>query len=373
MQTDDVLALRLATQRLAGPPWESAVAAVRGLLAVQAQDAPLARASVAARCDGHADDVRAAVDAGALVRTHVLRPTWHLVAAEDLGWLLDLTSPKVARGLAGRHRQLGLDDATTAGAREAFARALADGPLARPALQRALLQGGVLGECSLVGQQVGHLLLLAELEGLVVSGPVTDAGLGGHTYVLGADRLPPSAPRDRDEALAELVGRFVAGHGPVSLADLQRWTAVTLTEARAALASLGDAVASVTVEGADLFYDVAVADAADAHRDAARAATLLLPVFDEAFLSYHDVEFPRAPGHPMADAAHRFAETGGGVVISGLVDIGTWSRTHTDRGFDVTLRLATSVSDAVRAAAHHAAAVFGRRCVPDGTPVRVVG
>lgn len=369
MKTDDVLALRLATHHLVGPPLPSPLAVVRGSLAVQAQDAPLARASVAARCDGHADDVRAALDAGDLVRTHVLRPTWHLVAATDLRWLLDLTSAKVARGLAGRHRNLGLDAAVTAGAREAFTRALADGPLARPALQRALLQGGVLGECSLIGQQVGHLLLLAELEGLVVSGPVADSGLGGHTYVLAEEKLPPAPERDRPEALAELVGRFVAGHGPVSLADLQRWTAITLAEARAALA---DAAASVTVDGAELFYDPQVADAVAPHAAAAREATLLLSVFDEAFLSYHDVEFPRAPGHPMGAAAHRFAESGGGVVIAGLRDIGTWTRTHTDRGFDVTLRLAASVSDAVRSAAIGAAEDYGRRCVAPGVSVRVV-
>ena len=126
------------------------------------------------------------------------------------------------------------------------------------------------------------------------------------------------------------------------------------------------------MDGAELFYDPQVADAVAPHAAAAREATLLLSVFDEAFLSYHDVEFPRAPGHPVGAAAHRFAESGGGVVIAGLRDIGTWTRTHTDRGFDVTLRLAASVSDAVRSAAIGAAEDYGRRCVAPGVSVRVV-
>ena len=108
MDAGAVIAARLATQRLTGPPAGSPLQVVRELLAVQAQDAPLARAMVALRCAGTASDVAAAVASGEIVRTHVLRPTWHYVAAVDLRPLLALTSPKVESGMASRHRQLEL-------------------------------------------------------------------------------------------------------------------------------------------------------------------------------------------------------------------------------------------------------------------------
>lgn len=206
MDADDVLALRLSTQRLVGPPMASPEAAVSRLLAVQAQDAPLSLASVALRTGGTADDVRDALDAGEIVRTHVLRPTWHLVAASDLRWLLELTSPRVLRGLAGRQRQLGLDEATIAAGIDVILSTLDAAPQPRSALKQALVRGGVLDDSALLGQQAAHLVMIAELRCLIASGPV-GTGLGSHTYALAERRLPPSAPRDEAESLAERPGR----------------------------------------------------------------------------------------------------------------------------------------------------------------------
>lgn len=102
MNHDDVLRDRLARQRLTGRPAVSPVDAVRGLLGVQAQDAVTAQAMVALRSTGRVTDVQAAVDAGTVVRPHVLRPTWHYVAAEELAWLLALAGPKTEASAAAR-------------------------------------------------------------------------------------------------------------------------------------------------------------------------------------------------------------------------------------------------------------------------------
>ena len=96
MDRTDVLQARLATQRLSGPPAANPTQAVSELLCVQSQDAPLARAMIAQRCEGGAEAGVVAAIAGDIVRTHVLRPTWHYVAAADLRWLLGLTSPTVS-------------------------------------------------------------------------------------------------------------------------------------------------------------------------------------------------------------------------------------------------------------------------------------
>ena len=185
MDLDAVLARRLATQRLSGPAHDTVEDAVGGLLAVQAQDAPLARWSLAMRTGYPTDDVvRSAVDSGSVVRTHVLRPTWHLVLAEDLRWLLALTSPKVVSAMAARTRQLGLDD-------EAVVRREHDRLADR-------LRGGQhltrreLARDDLRGERLGHLIMLAELEGLVCSGPLTR---GQHTYALVDEWIPPTPAR----------------------------------------------------------------------------------------------------------------------------------------------------------------------------------
>jgi len=318
---DRVLAWRLATQRLTGPAAVDPAQVVRELLCVQAQDAPLARAMIALRCDGTDADVRAAVDSGALVRTHLLRPTWHYVAAEDLRWLVALTSPRVESGLAGRHRQLGLDLARIGRGLDVLAERLAGRRFAiRRDLASALVEEGVvIGGQPLSGSQVGHLLLIAELRGLICSGPMAGRE---HAYALVDEWVPPSRAMPRDEAVVELVGRFIAGHGPVALADLVRWTRLTQGELRGALGVLGSAVIAVAVDAEELWF------APEAALPEVRpAAAHLLSTFDEAFLSYRRVGFPRSSGHPAADRVYRFAEAGGGVVISGLRDVGGLKRT----------------------------------------------
>jgi hypothetical protein len=76
---------RLHNQGLSGPPLADPVAVVRHLGAVQAQEYAIAKWSVGQRTAGvHDHDVQAAIDSGALIRTHALRPTWHFVAAEDV-------------------------------------------------------------------------------------------------------------------------------------------------------------------------------------------------------------------------------------------------------------------------------------------------
>lgn len=351
MKTDGVLAQRLATQRLTGPAASGPEQVVRESLAVQAQDAPLARASIALRAGGTAEDVGALVDAGVILRTHVLRPTWHYVAASDLGWLLDLTSAKVLSGLAGRHRQLGLDAETIARAIDATLGRLGPGsaspaePATRSELRDHLVERGVFAAGDLLGSQVGHLLHVAEQRGLIASGPLRGAE---HTYAV-FERSGPTY--GRAEAIHELVRRFFASHGPVSRADLQRWTRLTLAEIDAAIGELGDRLASDVVDGRELWWSP---DGVLGESRPARAH--LLPTFDEAFLSHRDVGFPRCADHPAGERAYRFAEAGGGVVVCDLADVGGWRRTVRGTRLSVSLNLApglrpaqlSSIEDAAR-------------------------
>lgn len=358
MDADGVLASRLARQRLTGLPAATALQVVSELLCVQSQDAPLARAMIALRCAGAEDaTVRAAVAAGEVVRTHILRPTWHYVAAKDLRWLLRLTSPKVESGMAARHRVLelaprridvGLGLIAERLARRAFA--------SRTELGVAFAEAGLLDrDDPQFGQQVGHLLLVAELRGLICSAPLD---LLDHRYALVDDVVPAAQEFNRASALDVLVERFIAGHGPVALTDLTRWARITLTEARAAASRLGEAITATRVDGVELWSPSAAAPVAS---DPARA--WLLSTFDEAFLSYRAVPWPRSPHHPDSDEPYRFAEAGGGVVILDRRDVGSWKRTRPGGRTQITLRLDPTLSgverEAVDAAVHSLVRILG--------------
>jgi hypothetical protein len=311
----EVLRQRLANQRLTGPLAADPVQVVRELLAVQAQDAPVARAMIALRSGTTEASVRAAVAEGRLIRTHILRPTWHYVATEDLRWLL-AASAKIESGSGSRRRQLGLDAARIEAGLAVIEKRLWSGNFAtRAALGSALTQAGVLAADELGGQRLTHVLMVAELRALICSAPLAEAE---HHYALVDEVVPPSAERSREAAVSELTTRFIAGHGPVALRDLNRWASVTLTEGRRAVAASD--LRRIEVDGHELWHS------AEALPETRPQSALLLSTFDEAFLSYRAVGWPRSAGHPLGNAPYTFAQSSGGVVLWKLADVGSWRK-----------------------------------------------
>ena len=308
---------RLATQRLAAAGLRRGADVVQLLRCVQAQDAPLAAWSLAMRMRPGTTyaGVLAEQAAGGWVRTHVLRPTWHLLRPEDLRWMLRITGPKVERSMGARHRGLGLDDGTTAAALAVLESCLAGpNPLVRREIATAFAAAGVPAS----GEQVGHLLLIAELRAVICSGPPRGTE---HTYVL-VEETVPAGPFDDlsdDDARRELTRRFVLGHGPASDRDLHRWSTLTLGEVRAALADLDGGLERFEVGDHVLWYDPAVPARTTRPRRA-----YLLPTFDEACLTYAATGFPRRD--PDGARQRLVSEAGGGIVVVDDDDVGTWKR-----------------------------------------------
>ena len=174
-------------------------------------------------------DLAALLDDGAVLRTHVLRPTWHFVRAEDIGWLLDLTGPRVRRVTGQQLRDAhGLDQRSIGQAVTAVTQVLASrGQLTRAQLADELRERGIRAS----SQMQMILLAHAELDGLICSGRF--AG-GEHTYALMDERVPAPRRLGRTEALAELALRYFTGHGPATERDLAYWATLTLTDVRAA-------------------------------------------------------------------------------------------------------------------------------------------
>lgn len=327
-----IIRRRLAQQQLTGPRATSVAEAVRHSLAVQAQDPPLSRWSLGLRAGVDDDAVREAISSGEVLRTHILRPTWHYVHRDDIRWLLELTSPKVLSGMRGRHRQLGITDEVLVAAFDAFRGLLSAGPMSRKELHPHLPTTGFPQQ----GQVVAHLLLVAELRGLICSGPLNDKQ--EHTYVLLDSVVPAADPLDRDEATDRLVRRFVAGHGPTSIRDLQRWCTVTKREALAVFAHPD--FQHEVVDEVDLWSLPASELPGDG-----LGAVLLLPTFDEAFLSHDRPRFPRLEGHRLGAQHINAAEAGWGFVIVDGVDVGCFRRMKSTRKTGPSVQVQLHLAD----------------------------
>ena len=348
MDAARVLSQRLATQRLSSAPLARAVDAVRLLTCVQSQERDHAFFSLALRSRRATyAAVRREHDRGAFVRTHILRPTWHFVAPEDLRWILALTSPRVLSSMKGRHRQLGLDDPSILDMGLSLLQGLLHG---RHFRTRPELNDEFVARRSPIepGQQLGHLLLVAELRGLVCSGPMKGVH---HTYALVDEVIAPTPLPDRDEALVELVRRFFTGHGPASVKDFTRWSSLTAKDTRAALAELNGSLEQVEVDGTSLWFDPHNVP----RRSPVAPAAYLFPVYDEAVLTYPQLGFPAAQGHPYHEHQDPFWAT----VVHDGTDVGLWKRSVNGDCVEVDVRLAPELGaqarEDVRAAAQRLA------------------
>lgn len=211
------------------------------------------------------------------MRTHVLRPTWHFVAPEDLRWLLALTGPRVHQASAYQYRLLGIDAALANRARAVIEKALRGGvALTREELGVRINEAGIDASGLRLAYLVGH----AELEAAICSGPRRGRR---HTYALVEERLPPARPRERDEALAELGRRYVEGHGPAQVADLAWWSGLTMADARAALESATPPLVRTAIDRRT-FY----APPTEPPAEAPRPVMHLLPNYDELLIAFRD-------------------------------------------------------------------------------------
>jgi hypothetical protein len=275
----DIARWRLRSQHLVAPHASSASEAVGGLLAVQAENPGQAAWAVAARTRAPDEaDLASLLDDGGVLRTHVLRPTWHFVRADDIGWLLDLTGPRVRRITGQQLRNAhGLDEREIEHAVAAVTQALAGTrELTRAQLADELRDGGVRGS----GQMLMILLADVELAGLICSGALVD---GEHTYALMAERVPAPRRLGRAEALAELALRYFTGHGPATERDLAYWATLTLTDVRVGLEQVRDRLDSFEHDGRTFWHAPA-----DAPSGPQQPAGHLLQILDETYRGYQD-------------------------------------------------------------------------------------
>jgi DNA glycosylase AlkZ-like len=284
--------------------------------AVQAQEYDAAKWALGLRMrEGTLDEeIERAFERGQILRTHVMRPTWHFVTPADIRWLLELTAPRVHRAMSSYNRRFELDARTQLRGTAIIERALGDARhLTRTELGDRLKRDGLV----MAGPRLALLTMYAELEGVMCSGPRRGKQF---TYALLAERAPSAGHLKRDEALATLCRRYFTSHGPATVRDFVWWSGLTTADARRGLEmnrARRDDVGSQT------YWTIG-----DAPRRTARSQLAhLLPIYDEYLVAYRDREaVPHGPSIVTSEGAgsvnfrHR-------VVIAGHV-AGTWRTTQ---------------------------------------------
>ncbi len=305
MQPEDIRRLRLLNQGILSPMAGTPAAVVARLGAMQAQEYQMAQWAVGLRAEGlTATDVEDAFARGEILRTHLLRPTWHFVVPDDIRWLLRLTAPHVHRLNAFMYRREGLDPDTLRTAAGILERSLAATPeQTRNELAEVLSQHGL----SASGHRLSYIMMYAELEGILCSGPRRGKQF---TYALLEQKAPMQNHPTREEALAHLAERYFATRGPATTKDFATWSGLPTRDARTASASLS---ARFVREGDYHLLQPPTVLPINAH------ATFLMPDYDEYGMSYKDREVlspMRPPPEPPPLTSHW-------LVIAGRIE-GTW-------------------------------------------------
>lgn len=312
----DLIAERLHNQQLIRSSKKDPCEVVASLGAIQAQDFSAAKWAIGLRAPGcHDGAVEDAFNDGRILRTHVLRPTWHLVAAADIRWMLALTAPRVHAANAYYYKRSDLDAKVFARSCAMIARVLEGGQYkTRPELAVALKRAKVAAD----GLKLAYIVMHAELEGVITSGPRRGKQF---TYALLSERAPGARLLDGDEALAELAGRYFTSHGPATVRDFAWWSGLTVSDAQRGIDAVTPKLRRETIDGR-VYWGPAARPA----RAAKGCLALLLPNHDEYLIAYKDrspvIDSSRTAANLVARSNGAFPHH---LVIDGRLE-GSWRR-----------------------------------------------
>lgn len=310
---------------------------------MQAQDFAAAKWAVGSRLQHGTDaGIQQAFDEGKILRTHILRPTWHFVAPQDIRWMLALTAPRIKAFCAGMHRQLELDQAVFKKSNATLQKALAGNrQLTRKELLPLFRQAKIRTD----ELRLAHLLMQAELDGIICSGAMNGKQF---TYALMEERAPGTKPMKPEEAVAELALRYFKSRGPATLADFSWWSGLTIADAKKGVEAYRSQFINEEVEGQHYWIhsaypplapggssslhrrsSTALPDMSDpfSHSMADASALRVLPAFDEYTVAYKDRDLVLAPKHALRSGNGIFKPI---LLKEGRI-AGTWQRTiHKD-------------------------------------------
>lgn len=275
----EILRQRLQNQQIHAPFVQTPAELVAWMGAMQAQDYEMSKWAIGVRLPNHTEGgIESALNNGEILRTHILRPTWHLVSPTDIRWMLELSRPQIERIVAGYNQRAGLDFSICEQANKTIEKALTEQPnLTRTELMQIIINQGIITS-DMRGVDI-LFMFHAELTGLVCSGERKGKQI---TYALLDERAPLSAPIHRDEALGKLAQLYFQSHSPATLKDFSWWSGLSITDSRKAIEHIKEHLETFTIDKT-VYYSF------PSKSVEVEAKTIhLLPAFDEYMVSYAD-------------------------------------------------------------------------------------
>lgn len=305
---------RLLNQHLLKNNFQAPADLVAHMGAMQAQDYPMSKWAVGCRVLNSTEHyVTAALNKAEIIRTHLMRPTWHLVSSKDIYWMLELSAPNIMAGLKGRHRDLELTEPFLQKTNQLLIRALEGNKhLTRDEIAEIMKAEKI----QLDNNRLAHILMNAELDALICNG--ADRGKIT-TYSLLSERVPEKKTLTKDEALFTLASKYFKSHGPATLPDFQWWSGLRVKDAKDALELVKSVLYSETM-GEEVYWS-----GSEWNTTAITDSVFLLPAYDEYTISYKNREAVL-----LAEYQSKALSANGVfwpiVVVNGKV-VGIWKRT----------------------------------------------
>jgi hypothetical protein len=278
MTFDEISKYRMVNQKIVNTRFIKANEVVKWMGAMQAQDYAMAKWAIGIRLLNPSDKkIEKAVDDGDILRTHLMRPTWHFVSADDIYWILELTVQRVRASTKSRDRNLELTEAILNKTGRIIEKTLLEKiHVTREELAAEIHKAKIATD----NNRMSHILLNAELNGIICSGRSKNGKL---TYALLNERVPEKKVLTRDESLAELAKRYFTSHGPATLKDFTWWSGLSVADAKNGLESVKE----------NFFFDTIgdekyVMPQSFSGKNPEKALLFLLPAYDEFLISYRD-------------------------------------------------------------------------------------
>ncbi len=325
MKLTNITSARLSNQQLTGTQFQNSTEVVQWLGAVQAQDYAAAKWAIALRTKEATDgDVEKAFNDGLILRTHVMRPTWHFVLPADIRWMLELTAPRVNTLLAHYDRKLELTAGVLSTCHRVIGNALQGNTYrTRAELADRLEESGILAR----GQRLGHIVAHAELDGLICSGPRRGKQF---TYALLSERAPKAKKIDREASLAKLAHTYFTSHGPAQLKDFAWWSGLSVKDARLGLELAKSKLKEEIIEQKSYWFSL---DTKILQSKISKA--FLLSIYDEYTIAYKD-RSALGDGRYFEKLIAMGNALTGVIILEGQI-AGTWKRVIQKDGIVITL------------------------------------
>lgn len=332
-----IVSQRLRNQRLKATEFRKPVEVVRWFGAMQAQEFNAAKWAIAQRLQSATNDsIEQAFNDGKIIRTHVLRPTWHFVSPKDIRWLLELTAPRVNIASGSAYRRFELDDRVFKQTNKVLIRALKGGKhLTRNVLKKILHESGVSVDEPV---RLAYIILRAELDALICSGPREG---NQFTYALLEERVPETKRVDRDKALATLTLTYFRSHGPATLHDFMWWSGLTAVDAKRGIEMVQRHLIKTSHEDKVLW-----GPRSEDSVNQSTTSVSLLADFDEYVVAYKDrsAVFDSNDRLTMANGV-----LGRTVIIDGKI-VGSWKQMNNKGSLNILLQLLRSLTNSERIA-----------------------